>query len=85
MMKMRVIKKKVNQWRLRQRLKDNPHAQKAVARASSLSAVTSNAFQIILERIYRLRDIQNEQSDRPAALRDEMNILSAKFDSFTTQ
>ena len=54
-------------------------------RASSLSIVPSDAFKIILKRIDGLRDIQNEQSDRPAALRDQMNILSAKFDSFTTQ
>ena len=55
------------------------------SRASSSSAIPSNAFQIILERIDGLRDVQNEQSDRLAALQDQMNILSAKFDSFSTQ
>ena len=55
------------------------------SRASSSSAIPSNAFQIILERIDGLRDVQNEQSDRLAALQDQMNILSAKFDSFFTQ
>ena len=55
------------------------------SRASSSFAVPSNAFQIILERIYGLKDVQNEQSNRLATLQDQMNILSAKFDSFTTQ
>ena len=55
------------------------------SRASSLSAVPPDAFQIILERIDGLRDVQNEQSDKLAALQDQMNILSAKFDSFSTQ
>ena len=55
------------------------------SRASSSSAVPPNAFQIILKRIDGLRDVQNEQSDRLAALQDQMNILSAKFDSFSTQ
>ena len=54
-------------------------------KASSLSAVPPDAFQIILERIDGLRDIQTEQSDRLAALQDQMNILSTKFDSFNTQ
>ena len=55
------------------------------SRASSSSAIPSNAFQIILEKIDGLRDVQNEQSDKLAALQDQMNILSAKFDSFSTQ
>ena len=55
------------------------------SRASSSSAVPSDAFQIILERIDGLRDVHNEQFDRLAALQDQMNILSAKFDSFSTQ
>ena len=54
------------------------------SRALSSSAVPPDAFQIILERIDRLRDVQNEQSDRLIALQDQMNILSAKFDSFST-
>ena len=40
------------------------------SRASSSYAVPSDAFQIILERIDGLRDVQNEQSDRLAALQD---------------
>ena len=55
------------------------------SRASSSSAVPPDAFQIILERIDGLRDVQNEQSDRLAAIQKQMNLLSTKFDSFTTQ
>ena len=55
------------------------------SRASSSSAVPSNAFQIILERIDGLRDVQNEQSNRLAVLQDQMKSLLAKFDSFSTQ
>ena len=55
------------------------------SRASSSSVVAPDAFQIILKRIDGLRDVQNEQFDRLAALQDQMNILSAKFDSFSTQ
>ena len=55
------------------------------SRASSSSVVPLDAFQIIQERIDRLRDVQNEQSDRLVALQDQMNILSAKFDNFSTQ
>ena len=40
------------------------------SRASSSSVVPSDAFQIILERIDGLRDVQNEQSDGLAALQD---------------
>ena len=40
------------------------------SRASSSSVVPLDAFQIILERIDGLRDVQNEQSDRLAALQD---------------
>ena len=54
-------------------------------KASSSSVVPSDAFQIILERIDGFRDVQNEQSDRLATFQDQMNIFSAKFDSFTTQ
>ena len=55
------------------------------SKASSSSIVPSNAFQIILERIDGLRDVQNEQSNRLATFQDQMNILSTKFDSFSTQ
>ena len=55
------------------------------SRASSSSAIPPDAFQIILERIDGLKDVQNDQFDRLVALQDQMNILSAKFDSFSTQ
>ena len=55
------------------------------SRASSSLVVPPNAFQIILERIDGLRDVHNEQSDKLVALQDEMNIISTKFDSFSTQ
>ena len=55
------------------------------SRASSSFAVPPNALQIILERIDGLRDVQNEQSDRLATMQKQMNLLSTKFDSFTTQ
>ena len=55
------------------------------SRASTLSAVPLNAFQIILERIDGLREVQNEHTDRMAAIQDQLNILSAKFDSINTQ
>ena len=55
------------------------------SRASSSSSVPLNAFQIILERIDGLRDIQNEHTDRMAAIQDQLNILLAKFDTINTQ
>ena len=55
------------------------------SRTSSSSAVPPNALRIILERIDGLQDVQNEQSDRLAAIQEQMNLLSAKCDSFTTQ
>ena len=53
--------------------------------ASSSFVVPPNAFQIIIKRSDGLRDIQNEQSDKLVAIQEQMNLLSAKFDSFTTQ
>ena len=38
------------------------------SRASSSSAIPSDAFHIILERIDGLRDVQNEQSEKLATL-----------------
>ena len=55
------------------------------SRASTSSEVLPDAFQIILERIDGLRDVQNEQFDRLTAIEDQINLLSAKFDSFTAQ
>ena len=55
------------------------------SRASTSSAVPPNAFQIILERINGLREVQNEHTGRMTAIQDQLNILSAKFDSINTQ
>lgn len=40
------------------------------SRASTSSEVLPDAFQIILERIDGLRDVQNEQFDRLTAIED---------------
>ena len=55
------------------------------SRASSSFALPPDAFQIILERIDDLRVIQNEQFDRLTTIQDQINLFSAKFDSFTAQ
>ena len=44
-----------------------------------------NAFQIILERIDGLREVQNEHSERLTTIQEQINLLTAKFDSFTNQ
>ena len=54
------------------------------SQASSSFVVPPNAFQIILERIDRLRDVQNEQSDRLTTIQEQLNLLLAKFNNFTT-
>ena len=54
------------------------------SRASTSSEVPPNAFQIILERIDGLREVQNEHTDRMAAIQDQLDILSAKFNSINT-
>ena len=59
--------------------------QSKKSKASSSSAVPPDAFQIILERIDGLRDVQNEHTDRMAAIQDQLNIFSTKFDSINTQ
>ena len=55
------------------------------SRVSTSSAVPLDAFQIILERIDGLRKVQNEHIDKMSAIQDQLNILSAKFDSINTQ
>ena len=54
------------------------------SRTSTSSEVPTDAFQIILERIDGLREVQNEHTDRMAAIQDQLDIFSAKFDSFST-
>ncbi|KAK9996512.1 hypothetical protein SO802_021198 [Lithocarpus litseifolius] len=51
--------------------------------ASSFSSVPRDAFQIILERIEGLRDVATMYSTSLAAIQDQINVLTAKFDSFT--
>ena len=53
-------------------------------RASTSSDIPPDAFQIILERLDGLREVQIEQSERMAAMQDQLDVLSAKFDSITT-
>ena len=64
-----------------QRSSSRSHGKRG--RASTSSEVPLDAFQIIFERIESLRDVQNEQSDRLTVIQDQINLLSAKFDSFT--
>ena len=47
--------------------------------------VPPDAFQIILERIDGLGEVQNEHSDRLTTIQEQINLLTAKFDSFTDQ
>ena len=55
------------------------------SRASSSSSIPPDAFQIILERIDGLRDVQTEHSYRLTTIQDQINLPTAKFDSFTNQ
>ena len=53
-------------------------------RASTSSDIPSDAFQIILDRLDGLREVQTEQSERIAAMQDQLNVLKTKFDYITT-
>ena len=55
------------------------------SKASTSSEVPLDALQIILERIDRLREVQNEHTNRMATIQDQLDLLSAKFDSYSTQ
>ena len=55
------------------------------SRTLTSSEVPLDAFQIILERIDGVREVQNEHTDRMAAIQNQLDLLSAKFDSFSTQ
>ena len=46
--------------------------------------IPPDAFQIILERLNGLREVQTEQSERMVAMQDQLDVLSAKFDSIAT-
>ena len=54
------------------------------SRALTSSLVLPDAFQIILERIDGLREVQNEHTERMAVIQDQLDILSAKFNSINT-
>ena len=53
-------------------------------RASTSSATPPNAFQIILDRIDGLREVQNQHTERMTAMQDQLDVLLAKFDSIYT-
>ena len=53
-------------------------------RASTSSAAPLDAFQIILERIDGPREVQNQHTGRMIAMQDQLDVLSAKFDSIYT-
>ena len=53
-------------------------------RASTSSATPPDAFQIILDRIDGLREVQNQHTKRMTAMQDQLDVLSAKFDSIYT-
>ena len=53
-------------------------------RASTSLDVPPDAFQIILERIDGLREVQNQHTERMTAMQDQLDVLSAKFDSIYT-
>ena len=54
-------------------------------RASTSSDIPPDAFQVILERLDGIIEVQIEQSERITAMQDQLDVLSTKFDSFTTQ
>ena len=53
-------------------------------RATTSSDIPPDAFQVILERLDGLREVQTEQPERIATMQDQLNILTAKFNSITT-
>ena len=61
-----------------------PERRGKMTRASTSLDIPLDAFQIILERLDGLREVQTEQSERMAAMQDQLDVLSAKFDSITT-
>ena len=53
-------------------------------KASTSSAAPLDAFQIILEMIDGLKEVQNQHTERMTAMQDQLDVLSAKFDSIYT-
>ena len=62
-----------------------PRSRSKRSSASTSLEVPLNAFQIILKKIDGLREVQIKHTDRMASLQDQLNILLAKFDSFSHQ
>ena len=54
------------------------------SKASTSSALPQDAFQIILERIDGIREVQNQHTERMTTMQDQLDVLSAKFDSIYT-
>ena len=54
-------------------------------RASTSSDTPPDVFQIILDRLDGIRGVQTEHSERMRAMQDQIDVLAAKLDSFTTQ
>ena len=52
--------------------------------AFTLSATPPDAFQIILERIDGLKEVQNQHIERMTTMQDHLSVLSAMFDSIYT-
>ena len=53
-------------------------------RASTSLATPPDVFQIILDRIDGLREVQNQHTERMTAMQDQLDVLLAKFDSIYT-
>ena len=53
-------------------------------RASTSSTTPPDAFQIILERIDGFREVQNQHTEKMTTMQDQLDVLSAKFDSIYT-
>ena len=79
-------KKKVIQWKLKQWLQDRlPHPEAEPKGAGLLPhPIPPDAFQIILERIDGFREVQNQHTEKMTAMQDQLDVLSAKFDSIYT-
>nr|POE94162.1 hypothetical protein CFP56_17492 [Quercus suber] len=61
-----------------------PRSRRKRHRTSTSSAVPPDAFQIILERLDTLREVQNQHTERMTAMQDQLDVLSSKFDSIHT-
>ena len=66
-----------------QALTSNPRRSGKRTRASTSSDILLDAFQVILERLDGIREVQTEQSEKIAAMQDQLDVFSAKFVSFT--